>query len=326
MRQPPRIFILGDVNVDAIAPLAVPLAPGGDNLHRGFELHLGGVGANVAVALAKCGAAVQLAGCVANDWLGQFALDALARQRVATEFIARSGGVTGLVVIPVNPDGSRTIIGARGANDLPPAGTLESWLFGAQAVHLVGYTLLSEQTASLVAQIAAEAQKRGITVSFDPGPGPARQARGRVLDVLAAADTLFISLEEAETLTAQQGADACSAIATCGATEIVLKRGAGGCQYYEAARWWAMPPFSVDVVDTTGAGDAFAAGYIIGKLRGWGMADCVLLANAMGAAACTKLGAGEQMPSLDDVRALLAREQEASATAKLAERLARLLA
>ncbi len=87
-----------------------------------------------------------------------------------------------------------------------------------------------------------------------------------------------------------------------------------------------MPPFSVDVVDTTGAGDAFAAGYIIGKLRGWGMADCVLLANAMGAAACTKLGAGEQMPSLDDVRALLAREQEASATAKLAERLARLLA
>lgn len=316
------VLVIGDINVDAMARLRGPLALGTDNLHAGFELQLGGVGANVAVSLAKCGASVRLAGCAGRDWLGDFAMAALARQHVNTEFVARVDGVSGLVVIPVDPDGRRTILGARGANDWLPAGTVEQWLDGARAAHMVGYTLLSERTAALPLAVAREAKSRGVRVSFDPGPGPCELARERVLAMLPQTDMLFIGLDEAESLTQKKGAEALAAIAACGAAEVILKRGEGGSQFFEAGRWWAMPPFPVSAVDTTGAGDAFAAAYLWARLRGRGMADAALLANAMGAAASLKVGAGEAMPGLDDARALAGKT---SGDTKLSGRLLRLL-
>lgn len=323
MGDAPAVLVMGDINVDALARLDAALALGTDNLHAGFELQLGGVGANVAVSLAKCGLQVRLAACVGRDWLGEFAMAALVRQQVNTEFVARVDGVSGLVVIPVDPDGRRTILGARGANDWPPAGTIEQWLDGVRAVHLVGYTLLSEHTAALPLVVAQEAKRRGVRVSFDPGPGPCAQARERVLEMLAHIDTLFVGLDEAESLTQKNGAEAMEAIAACGSGEVILKRGEGGSQFFEGGRWWAMPPFPVKALDTTGAGDAFAAGYLWARLRGWGIADAALLANAMGAAASAKLGAGEAMPGLDEVRRLV---EKTGADVKLGGRLLRLLA
>ena len=325
MASGPRVFVLGDVNVDAMARLESPLTPGADNIHRAFELQLGGVGANVAVALANCGADVRLASCVGRDWLGEFATEALKRQRVDTQFLAQADGVTGLVVIPVDPDGRRTILGARGANGTAPAGEIGQWLDGVDAVHLVGYTLLSEHTARLPAEVAREASRRGIAVSFDPAPWPCASQRERVREMLPLVTTLLVGFEEAEALTGQRGSAALEAIAQCGAAEVIVKRGEGGSQFFEAARWWAMPPFAVQSVDTTGAGDAFAAGYIWAKLSGWPVADCVLMANAVGAAATSRLGAGEAMPGVEDVRQLLAGVASDQTEAKLAARLLRLL-
>ncbi len=325
MTSGPLVLVLGDINVDALARLPAPLEPRADNLHTGYDLQLGGVGANVAVSLAKCGVAARLAGCVGRDWLGDFASRALARHGVDTSCVARADGVTGLVVIPIDPDGQRTILGARGVNELPPDRTTESWLSGAAAVHLVGYTLLSRHTQRLPSQIARAARERGIHVCFDPGPGPCKLARNTVLEVIAHSDTLLVGLNEAEMLTHANGAEAVGAIATIGAGAVIVKRGEGGSQFHEAGRWWAMPPFSVSPVDSTGAGDAFAAGYLFGKLRGWGMADCVLLANAMGAAAAARIGAGENMPGLEDVQALVKTVEIRETNGKLAARLARLL-
>jgi sugar/nucleoside kinase (ribokinase family) len=320
------VLIYGDINVDALARLEAPLVPGADNLHAGCALQLGGVGANVAVSLAKCGGNARLAGCVGRDWLGQFALAVLAEQGVDTLLVRQGEGVTGLVVIPIDPGGRRTIIGARGANEQPPTATVYEMLDDVRAVHQVGYTLLSAHTSALPLHISQTARERGLLVSFDPGPGPCRQARERVLELLPHVDILLIGLDEAEALAGKSGGEALEAIAHCGAGEVLVKRGEGGCQFFEAGRWWAQPPFRVEAVDTTGAGDAFAAGYLCARLRGWAMADCALLANAMGAAACARLGAGEAMPGLADVRELLRTIGAEQADAKLAARLVRLLA
>jgi len=325
MPPDPGVFVLGDINVDALARLRAPLEARADNLHPGFDLQLGGVGANVAVALRKCGVRVNLAGCVGRDWLGDFAMAALARQDVDTGFVARADCVNGLVVIPVDPDGQRTILGARGASDFPPTGNVEQWLAGAAAVHLVGYTLLSAPTAFLPLQIAREARQRGIYVCFDPAPAPCKLAADAVREVAENSDALLVGLGEAETLTGLRGAPALATIARIGATEVILKRGEGGSQFYQAERWWAMPPFPVFPVDSTGAGDAFAAGFLFGKLRKWGTADCVLLGNALGAAATARVGAGENMPSLADVRKLFADDLAPPQDPKLTARLLRLL-
>jgi ribokinase len=320
-----EILILGDINVDVLARLARPLAPGTDNLVPAVDVRLGGVGANAAVALAKWGLRPRLVTSVGNDPFGQFALAALEQCNVDVSLVIRTDGVTGIFAIPIDPGGQRTIVGSGGANGLRPAGEPWQWLEGVRAAHLVGYTLLSPATRDLPMQIAKEARRRGITVSFDPGPDPAKRAREEILALLPHLDTLFVSPEEAEALTGQQGAAALEGIARCGAREVILKRGEGGCQFLQSGRWWALPPFAVQAVDCTGAGDAFAAGYIAAKLRGWETADAALLANALGAAAAATLGAGENMPGPAQVLRLLEADPASPAPSKLAARLLRLL-
>ncbi len=320
-----EVLILGDINVDVLARLSRPLTPGGDNLVPGLELRLGGVGANVAVTLAKWGLRPRLVTCVGRDQFGQFALAALQRAGVDTPWVTPGDGVTGVFVIPIDPGGQRTILGSRGANGARPAGHPAQWLDGVRAAHMTGYPLLSRATQDLPGQIAAEARRRRVPVSFDAGPDPARHASREILALAPHVDTLFVSLEEAEALTQESGANAVEAIAKCGAREVVLKRGEGGSQFLQGGRWWAMPPFAVEAVDCTGAGDAFAAGYWCGKLRGWETTDAVLLANALGAAAAATLGAGENMPGPAEVVRLLETEASTAAQPKLAARLLRML-
>ena len=316
------MLVVGDINVDVMARLGAVLEPGGDNIApQPLELQLGGVAANTAVALAKWDVAARLAGCVGRDAFGEFALAALARQGLDTGAVARANVATGVFIIPVEPDGRRTIIGARGANKLPPAKAAAECIDGVSGVHLAGYTLLNVATAKWLRELAQAAGERGLRVSLDAGLEPSRAAREAVLELAAQIDTLFVAQEEAEALTRQAGEAAHAAIAQCGARTVVLKQGAAGCQFTSSGRWWKIAPLEVDAVDTTGAGDAFAAGYWIARLCGWETGDAVSLANACGATATTVLGAGEVMPGPSEVMRVLEQQEvggrEMSATARL---------
>lgn len=322
------ILVLGDINVDVMARLEAPLQPGGDNLPPKLDLQLGGVGANVAVSLTKWGIESRLAGCVGRDAFGQIALDALARQGVDTRAVARGEMPTGLFVIPVDPDGRRTLIGARSANELPPAISPAECITGAAGVHLVGYSLLSGATAQWLRELVALAAEAGVPVSLDVGPEPSRRLRSRVLQLASQVEALLVGQEEVELLTGARGPEALAAIAECGARVVVVKQGVAGCQFRIAGpggRWWKIAPLEVETVDTTGAGDAFAAGYWLGWLRGWETGDALALANASGAAAAAVLGAGEAMPGPAEVKSVLEQQPPGGRESSAAARLLRLL-
>ncbi len=322
------MLVLGDINVDVLARLPAPLEPGGDNLPRQVELQLGGVGANVAVALAKWGVAARLAGCVGRDAFGEMALATLGRQGVDTAAVTRADAPTGLIVIPVDPDGRRTIIGARGANEWAPAKQAAECIAGVAGVHLVGYSLLSDATAAWMREVVAQAAARGVPVSLDVGLAPSRAARAQVMELASRVDTLFVAQEEAEALSEASGPGALAAIAECGARVVVVKQGTAGCQFRMAGpggRWWKVAPLEVHAIDTTGAGDAFAAGYWVARLRGWESGDAVALANACGAAAVTLLGAGQAMPGPAEVMRALEQQPAGGREASAAARLLRLL-
>ncbi len=319
------VLVCGDINVDVMAPLPGPLEPGGDNLPPAMRLELGGVGANVAVALAKWGARVRLAGAVGRDAFGAAALEALERQGVDTQAVARRDDPTGLIVIPVEPGGRRTIIGTRGANQHAPQRLPEECLAGVRMAHCVGYSFLAGEMGAWVEKQMQLARQRGVPVVLDVGLEPSRTIRDRILAIAPLVETLLVSLEEGELLTRKTGAEALEALATCGAQEVIVKRGAGGCQFLQGGRWWAVPAVEVEAVDTTGAGDAFAAGYIAGRLRGWATADSVELANACGAAAATVSGAGEQMPGPADVLRVLEQQPPGGRETSAAKRVLRLL-
>lgn len=322
------ILVFGDINVDVMARLPAALAPGGDNLPQRMELQLGGVGANVAVALAKWGVEARLAGCTGRDAFGDFALAALERHGVDVSAVARADAATGLIFIPVDPDGRRTIIGARGANELAPVARPAERLESASGVHLVGYSLLSKATTEWLRELVAQAVERGVPVSLDVGLEPSRAAGAQVLELAPRIDTLFVGQEEAESLTGASGPAALEAIAKCGARIVVVKQGAAGCQFRvtgPGGRWWKIAPLEVAAVDTTGAGDAFAAGYWVARLRGWETGDALALANACGATTATVLGAGEQMPGPAEVMRVLESQPPGGREASAAARLLRML-
>ncbi len=302
------VLVFGDINVDVLARLGRDLRSGDDNLVPELHHHCGGVGANAALALARWGLPVRLLGCVGRDWFGQFALHCLEREHIDVSYVQHTDrALTGLFFIPIAPDGQRTIIGSRGANEeIVQRDDLWSCLDGVQALFLVGYDFLNEESRRVAEGLLREASRRGLRIALDVGVAPSQQIPKIILEVARSVDLLFVSLDEAMLLAGRRGEeDVQGTLDQLGAKENVVKLGADGCWIRDADRWCLVPAFGIAAVDTTGAGDAFAAAYLRARLCGWPAKEAALLANAAGAAAASVLGAGENMPGPEAVLQLL---------------------
>lgn len=251
-----RIATLGDVMLDVIVRLDEPLAPG-DDVRARTRTGAGGQAANVAAWAASLGAEAR---CIAKRG------DDAAGELVARELVAHgvelagpvAAGPTGVVVSLVGADGERSMASDRGvAPSLAPEELDAAWL-DCDVLHLSGYALLREpiaQAALLAAQLARE---RGARVSVDVAAWTEIRAYGPVafrelLDVLAP-DVLFATEAEWEMLGG----------AYLTAPTGVIKRGPRGCTVATEDARLDLAPVEADVVDTTGAGDALAAGFLLG--------------------------------------------------------------
>lgn len=319
-------LVFGDINVDLLARFDAEPGWGLDNLVSELVQQCGGVGANVAVALARWGVPARLVGSVGRDAFGDFALRFLESKNVETAFVQRSDHApTGVIFITVHPGGQRTIFGARGANAFaarPDAKCLDE----IEAVHLVGYNFLSPSGADAAWSLIDEAHRRGARVALDMGMDPSRRIAGILLQAARKVDVLFVGTSEALALTrAPDEAEALARLKDCGAAEVVVKRGENGSQVLDGGEWRDVPAFRVESRDSTGSGDAFAAAYLHARMHKWPPAEAALVANAAGAAAATMLGAGESMPSPEAVARLIAAADLDSAwkeaQAKVLERL-----
>lgn len=300
------VLVFGDINLDLLARLDAEPGWDLDNLVPELLQQCGGVGANVAVALARWGAKARLVGCVGRDAFGDLALRYLEASGVDTALVQRTHrATTGLIFIPIHPGGQRTIFGSRGANALVERPG-EKCLEGMEAVHLVGYDFLSPSGADAAWSLLDEARRRGARVALDVGMEPSRRIGSILMQAARKVDILFVGLQEAMALTGRKDKDAAlAAIAECGAREIVVKLGENGAAVREGATWREVPAFAVNAVDTTGSGDAFAAAYLRARLHDWSPAEAALLANAAGAAAAIVLGAAESMPSPEAILRVL---------------------
>jgi len=299
------ILVIGDINVDVMAPLLAPLAIGEDCPSRSLAFHCGGVGVNVAAALAALGSPVRLVGCTGRDWFGDHVLAQLGSLGIEVSRVRKVDGVlTGMMFIAVSPDGQRTIFGSRGANVEPPVYE-ETCLEGVKAVEVAGYAFLNPATAGFADSLLQQAKKRTIWTTIDVGSAPSLQNPAALLQAVGKVNTVFANANEAHLITAQtelDGAFACLEESGC---EVVLKLGQQGCQLRIDGRVTAVPPFQVKAVDTTGAGDSFTAAFMASRLWGWSAAESALFANAAGAAATTVMGAGENMLGTAEIERML---------------------
>jgi len=299
------LLIFGDLNMDVIGRVDAWPSPGGECLCPQLELHCGGVGANCALAIAPWGIKVRLLGCVGQDRFGDLLFDKLRKTGVDISGVQRSSrSLTGILYINVTPDGQRTFFGSRGANQFMgpqhvPVGSLLSYT----AAHLVGYSFLNRGPEKMARQILREFHSRGKRVSFDVGMEPCKRIPQKILRLLPQVDLLFVSSEEAAILTGQSNArKSFLQFQRAGAKEIVMKLGKRGCLISDGGILREIPSFGVRAVDSTGAGDAFTAAFLQARMRGWSTLEAALAANAAGAAAACRVGAGA---TLSDVAGTL---------------------
>lgn len=299
-----EVVLLGDLNVDLHLDIPVYPAPGGDGVATRQRMGFGGSAANTAVMLSRLGVRASMIACIGDDEWGEQAFAGLAEQGVDTSLVMRSAVEgTSLNVITVTPDGERTMFAYRGASahlreeGLPPS------FPGASILHVSGYALLAEPQRSAAVAAVASAHRSGLTVSLDVPVDPVAAVPEVLLAFLASVDAVVIGAAEARRLTgANDDEDAARRLAAHGPTVVALTGGAAGSLVRIGAATVRAPVPTIQVVDTTGAGDSFCAGLIFGLLRGIAEPELVAsLANACGAAAVAVAGAGAQLPSPDGI-------------------------
>lgn len=154
--------------------------------------------------------------------------------------------------------------------------------------------------------LMAEAKRRGLRVSLDVGLAPARQVPANIRKAARELDILLVGWNEAVALTGKHDdGEVLAALADLAVPETVVKLGPRGCRVREGDAWVEVPAIPVTAVDTTGAGDAFAAAYLYARSSGWIQIASAVLANAAGAAAAKVLGAGDRMPGPEEIAAVL---------------------
>jgi ribokinase len=256
----PVIVTLGDLLLDVVVRAPGQLAAGADTPVE-TRVASGGQAANVAAWVVELGGRARFVGKQADDAAGALVRSLLEHRGV--ELVGpRVQGKTGVVVALVGAEGERTMATDRGvAPELRPEELEPGWFSGCNWLHLSGYSLLAEPIAEAALAAARLARAEGGRVSVDLSSwsairdhGPAR-FRSRLEEL--AADVVFANEPEWELV---GGAYALSETA-------VVKRGSRGVAVHGPGGVDELPAAGVDVVDTTGAGDALAAGYIVGGIE-----------------------------------------------------------
>ncbi|HEX7131056.1 MAG TPA: PfkB family carbohydrate kinase, partial [Iamia sp.] len=250
--RPGRVLVVGDLLVDVVARPEGPLRVGSDTAAR-VRLAGGGSAANTAAWIVAAGGSAALAAAVGDDELGAVARRDLAGAGVDLVGPTLPGVATGTCVVIVGPDGERTMLPDRGANDALPASAVAAAVDRAAWVHVSGYALLHKGSRPAGVAALTAGRDAGIPTSVDAASsGPLRDiGAAAARDLIAGADVLFANADEIDAL---GGLDAVRA--HVGA--VLLKEGPAGATWTDGATTVSVPAAPVDVVDTTGAGDALA--------------------------------------------------------------------
>lgn len=260
-----QVLVIGDVMVDVLAAMSGPLARGSDTPSR-VTTGGGGSAANVAAWLAAQGVPTTYAGRVGDDTLGRESVTALTDRGVTVYATTDPDRATGTCVVLVEPGGERSMLPDAGANAGLVPEDLPSRLFRPGAhLHLSGYTLLNEGSRDAGLAALQQARQVGMTVSVDPSSAAPLERVGvaRFLGWTEGAHLLLANRDEAALLAGTPEPHAAASKLGDTYAEVVVKLGRQGALWQQGFITASAPAErGVEVVDTTGAGDAFAAGFL----------------------------------------------------------------
>jgi sugar/nucleoside kinase (ribokinase family) len=279
-----RIVVVGDAGLDVLARAEALPSPGAD-ARAAITLRPGGAGANTAAWLAALGASPVLVGRVGADAAAAQVRAELEKAGVEAVLAADPDAPTCTVVVLVDGAGQRTMLADRGAAGRLAAADIDpAALAGARHLHLSGYVLLDRSSRAAGLAALAAARTAGLSTSVDPQAAALLTDPAAFLDLVGGVDLLLPSAGE---LAALGGAGA--VLAAVGA--VAVTDGAGGAAWLDRAGRVDVPAGAADVVDTTGAGDAFDAGVLAARVAGAAPGEALAAGVAAGTRAVSRPGA-----------------------------------
>jgi sugar/nucleoside kinase (ribokinase family) len=298
------VVVLADLNPDLLlsGPGVVPAFGQVERLIDDARLALGGSGSIFATGASRLGLRTAVVGLVGDDPFGLFVLERLAAAGVNSEGVVVDAATsTGLTVV-LNRGADRAILTHLGAIGRMTAQLVDrSLLAGARHVHVASYFLQRGLQTGLPG-LLREARAGGATTSLDTNWDPDERWSDGIGEVLEEVDVLLPNEAEACALgRAATLEEAVASLAGC-VPDVVVKRGALGGYASTAGRLHSASTPTVDVVDTTGAGDSFDAGYIFGLLRGLSPEDRLRAACVCGALSTRGVGGTAAQPDEAELR------------------------
>ncbi len=281
------IFNLGSINIDHIYRVPHFPAPGETLLSDSYAKGLGGKGANQSIAIARADGQVVHIGAIGEDAL--WTLDLLAKAGVDVSGIAVLESPTGHAIINVDTSGENCIVLVEGANILLSEGQISAALAQAKS----GDWLLLQNEVNNGPFAAKLARAKGLKVAYVAAPFEA----AKVQEMLPFTDLLSVNEGEAASVCAALGVSEDE----IPVEKLLITRGRAGVSYRDGASRFTQAAFTVDAVDTTGAGDTFM-GFFLAQLDGGkSPQEALRMAAAAAALKVTKKGTAEAIPLMEDV-------------------------
>ncbi len=299
-----RIVVVGSLNMDLVVR-APHIPKPGETVLGGEDLKAipGGKGANQAYGAARLGADVAMVGRVGEDTFGEQLIHSLQSAAIDTTHVTvGEQNATGVAVIVVEHSGQNSIVVASGANALVTIADVKA----AESVFASADLLLLqlEIPVESVLTAAQVAKSQGVKILLNPAP-----AQPLSSELLSLVDILVLNETEAEILCGQpidlESATPGSHLSDLGVSTIILTLGSHGSVLIEGDHKTVVPPFSIQPVDTTAAGDSFIGSFAVAFTEGKTLLEAVRLGNAAGALTATKLGAQSSMPSREELEQFL---------------------
>jgi|YelNatPaOPRAMG01_1025707.scaffolds.fasta_scaffold34294_3 sugar/nucleoside kinase (ribokinase family) len=299
------VSVVGELNVDIIMR-GINGFPELDKekLAEEGRITLGSSSAICAVGLSRLGARINFIGALGDDILGEYILRFLSNERINTLRIRRQANFnTGFTVSLTYPE-NRALITYTGIMEYFTVTDEDIDFITSNSNHLhISSFFLQKRLQQDIKHLFTEVKEKGLTVSLDPGWDPEDRNWLKLKELFPLVDILFLNEVEAKRLynSIYDKDEDIDTIADSLSKEInllVIKLGERGALAVKDGKKYYRGGFKVDVVDTTGAGDAFNAGFLYGRLNNYDIDRCLLIGNACGALSCTGIGGTTNLPTL----------------------------
>ncbi len=270
-----------------------------------------GTAAGASVDLAKLGHRVRNVGAIGDDMIGEIVVKLLNDHGVETDLISRMAGrVTSATILPIRPNGERPALHVPGANGVFSADDLTDAqldaVVTAAGVHFGGLDAMTALDPGALAEVAKEARSRGAIVTMDVLRNGDSVSLRSLAPVLAHTDWFCPNEEQllglAETSDLREAAQRVLAMGVLG---VAVTRGEHGCRVFTAGVDESLPALDIEVVDTTGCGDGFDAGFLTGLLAGLDPVAAAWVGTVCGSLIATGLGSDAGITGLDQVAGIL---------------------